>query len=490
MSNRPIIAAMRGWRAPLLAAFVCGVAWIALIQWADAARVYGWLAGVLPGLEGIAASTIFFLAIFSLLAVFAIVRLVREKRQTRGAIDNMSQGLAMFDSTGRLVLFNIRYAEMYGLSAEWLTTRPMLNELLEQRIKTGKFHGDPKARMDALVARMHEGKANKEVREAGGGRTYSIANWPRPDGGWVSTHDDITDQRNEEIERDRLAGQEQRRVTLDFAIAQFRIRTEKMLATVAESGASLRSTAEALFAAADQAAQRAEGAAQSSNGASTSVEVAATAAAELLSSIAEISRQLAQTNSLVELAVGEADTTNDEMASLAQAAQKIGAVVKLIQEVAGQTNLLALNATIEAARAGDAGRGFAVVASEVKSLAVQTAKSTEEIAGQIAAVQGSAGTAVEAIRRIVSRMQEISSFTAATAAAVQHQDAATDQIARNVTNAAAGAKEIAGLLGMVARAAAETHASAQSVLSASTAVDSAASQLRAEVDNFLQKVSA
>ena len=105
---------------------------------------------------------------------------------------------------------------------------------------------------------------------------------------------------------------------------------------------------------------------------------------------------------MVGTAVTEAGSTNEQIGSLAQAAQKIGDVVKLIQDVAGQTNLLALNATIEAARAGEAGRGFAVVASEVKSLAVQTAKATEDIAAQIAAVQVSTGAAVEAIARIAA----------------------------------------------------------------------------------------
>ena len=124
----------------------------------------------------------------------------------------------------------------------------------------------------------------------------------------------------------------------------------------------------------------------------------------------------------------EASATNDQIGSLANAAQKIGDVVKLIQDVAGQTNLLALNATIEAARAGEAGRGFAVVASEVKSLAVKTAKATEEIAGQIAGVQASTGAAVEAIRRISDRMREINNHTAAVAASVQQQNADTGEI--------------------------------------------------------------
>ena len=484
MSNRAIIAVMRRWQGPLLVAFGCGVGMVVAVP------IQGWLAGASPWPSGLAGGVVFFLAVTNLIGAFVFYRLVREKQQTKAAVDNMSQGLAMFDSTGRLVLFNSRYAEMYSLPPHWLKSRPMLSELLEKRLRIGKFKGDPKARMDALVAQMREGKVNKEVREVGDGRIYSIANWPAGGGGWVSTHDDITEQRQEGIERDRLAEQEQRRVALDVAIAQFRTRIEGMLATVGESAMSLRSTAEVLFAAADQASQRAKGAVENSNSASTSVDVAASAAEELSSSIAEVSRQLAQTNSLVELATGEADTTNGEMANLAQAAEKIGAVVRLIQDVAGQTNLLALNATIEAARAGAAGRGFTVVASEVKSLAVQTARSTEEIAGQIAAVQTSAGTAVEAIRRIVHRMQEIGSFTSGAAGAVQQQDVATEQISQNVASAAAVTKEVVTLLGLVAGAVAETHGSAQTVLNASTAVDSAASKLRAEVESFLNRVSA
>lgn len=489
MPNRAIVAVLDRWRAILLVGFGCCVGMIGLVQMFGFASVHSSLASVVSWSSGITASAILVLITTNLIGAFIIIRLIREKRQTKAAVDNMSQGLAMFDASGRLVVFNARYAELYGLSSDWLESRPMLSELLEQRLRTGKFKGDPKARMDALVALMRGGEVNKEVREVSG-RVYNIANWPVPSGGWVSTHDDITEQQQEGIERDRLAGLEQRRVTLDGAIADFRTRIEGMLATVGESAASLRTTAEALFAAADQASHRAKSAVQTSNSASSSVEVAASAAEELSSSIADISRQLAQTNSLVELAVGEASTTDDEMDRLAQAAETIGAVVRLIHEVAGQTNLLALNATIEAARAGEAGRGFAVVASEVKSLALQTGKSTEEIAAQIAAVQASAGTAVEAIRRIVGRMEEISNYTSGTAAAVHEQDTATGHISQNVTTAAAETKEVVSLLGLVAAAVSETHGSAQSVLNASTAVDSAAGQLRAEVESFLKKVAA
>src|SRR5205807_557965 len=152
--------------------------------------------------------------------------------------------------------------------------------------------------------------------------------------------------------------------------------------------------------------------------------------------IAEIAEQLTRTTEVVRGAVNEAGTTNDQISGLAQAAQKIGDVVKLIRDIADQTNLLALNATIEAARAGDSGRGFAVVASEVKTLAVQTAKATEDIAGQIQAVQSSTGGAVEAIRRIAERMREINGYTSAVAASIEQQSAATGQISCNVTSAA------------------------------------------------------
>jgi methyl-accepting chemotaxis protein len=193
---------------------------------------------------------------------------------------------------------------------------------------------------------------------------------------------------------------------------------------------------------------------------------------------------------VVRVSVNEAETTNQQIAGLADAAQKIGDVVKLIRDIAGQTNLLALNATIEAARAGEAGRGFAVVASEVKSLAVQTAKATEEIATQIQAVQGSTTTAVDAIRNIAGRMKEISNYTSAVAASVEQQNAATGEISDNVAGAASGTGTIAAVLNDVAGAATATRCSAETVLSASRSVESAVAKLRGEVESFLGKVAA
>ena len=247
---------------------------------------------------------------------------------------------------------------------------------------------------------MHEVKSK-------GGHLLLVTNHPMKGGGWIGTHEDITERRQAELQRTELQQQEKRRAVIENAISTFRERAENLLQTVAGSAGEMRSTAAGLFNASGHTSQRAESAVRTSNEASTNVETAAIAAEELSSSIAEIGRRLNQTSEVVRVTVGEAQVTNQDIAALAQGAQKIGDVTKLIRNIAGQTNLLALNATIEAARAGEAGRGFAVVASEVKSLAVQTAKATEDISSQIQEVQNSTGKAVEAIGRIALRMREI-----------------------------------------------------------------------------------
>ncbi|MBI5909176.1 MAG: hypothetical protein HY848_04395 [Betaproteobacteria bacterium] len=308
-------------------------------------------------------------------------------------------------------------------------------------------------------------------------------------GGWIGTHEDITERRQADEQRATLQQQEARRTVLENAIAAFRNCAENLLKTVADSAGEMRATAANLFNASGHTSQRAESAVQTSNEASTNVATAAIAADELSNSIAEIGRQLNQTAEVVRVAVGEAHMTKEDIDALAQSAQKIGDVTKLIRHIAENTNLLALNATIEAARAGEAGRGFAVVASEVKSLAVQTAKATEDISGQIQEVQKSTGKVVEAIGRIANRMGEIDKYTSAVAESVQLQSAATGEISQNVAGAADGAKEIVTVLSEVAGAAIDNQQSAQTVLAASESVEQAAANLRNEVEGFLTKVA-
>ncbi len=192
---------------------------------------------------------------------------------------------------------------------------------------------------------------------------------------------------------------------------------------------------------------------------------------------------------MLRVASAEANTTNQEIAGLAEASQKIGDVVALIRNIAGQTNLLALNATIEAARAGEAGRGFAVVASEVKSLAVQTAKATEDISRLIVAVQGSTGSAVEAIHRITERMQEIDRNATAVAASVEQQSSATSEISNNVASAARG-RMASSRFSITSPTPRPTRAqTAETVLEVSKTVGNAVSDLRTEVEQFLSKVA-
>ena len=337
---------------------------------------------------------------------------------------------------------------------------------------------------------MSRGTAVRMVTDFGVGRIIAILSQPTADGGWIATHLDVTEQRRLEKEHDEMAALESRRATIEAAISSFRQRVETLLKTVGGSAGAMKATASTLSDSSNETSQHAQSAVRASSEASSSVRTASVASDDLAISISEIGRQLHLTNGVVQVAVSEAQATDGEIAALAAAAQKIGDVVKLIRDIAGQTNLLALNATIEAARAGESGRGFAVVAAEVKTLAVQTASATEDIAAQILAVQSSTSGAVEAVRRIAERMLEINRYTSSVAASIEQQSAATGQISANVTNAAQGTDVVASVLGKVTDAATHTNASARTMLDGSQAVETAVAELRTEVEKFLAKVVA
>ncbi|HLO77949.1 MAG TPA: methyl-accepting chemotaxis protein, partial [Magnetospirillum sp.] len=187
-------------------------------------------------------------------------------------------------------------------------------------------------------------------------------------------------------------------------------------------------------------------------------------------------------------AVDEAAHGDAIIRGLADAAGRIGEVVALINTIASQTNLLALNATIEAARAGEAGKGFAVVAGEVKSLANQTARATDEIAAQIGTVQAETMKAVEAIRHVGGTIGRIDQIAAAIAVAVEHQAAATQEIARNVEQASRGTQEVSANIAGVTAAAGETQTAAATVLDAAKGLSIQSSQLNHTVLDFVGRV--
>jgi methyl-accepting chemotaxis protein len=259
---------------------------------------------------------------------------------------------------------------------------------------------------------------------------------------------------------------------------------------VSSASTELEASASSLTATADRAREMATAVAAASEEASTNVQAVASASEEMSSSVNEISRQVQSSSRVAGEAVEQARHTNDRVGQLSVAATRIGAVVELINTIAGQTNLLALNATIEAARAGEAGRGFAVVAQEVKALAEQTAKATGEIGLQIASIQSATGESVTAIREIGATIGQMSEISATIASAVEEQDAATQEISRNIHQAAQGTQQVSSNIANVQRGAAETGSASTQVLSAAQSLANESNRLKLEVGKFLQSVRA
>ena len=257
---------------------------------------------------------------------------------------------------------------------------------------------------------------------------------------------------------------------------------------VAGSASELNGTSEALLDVADRGLERCLAVGQASAEAASNVQTVASAAEQLSHSIQEIARRVASATTVSGRAADEARSTGTTITGLNAAAQKIGDVVRLINDIATQTNLLALNATIEAARAGDAGLGFAVVASEVKTLATQTARATEEIQTQIGNVQTETKNAVNAMSAIVGTITEVSEITTGIAAAVEQQGAATQEIARNVQAAAARTDEVDTIVMDVRDAAEDTRDQASKLRGAADELTGSAVNLRDRVDAFVDKV--
>jgi methyl-accepting chemotaxis protein len=277
---------------------------------------------------------------------------------------------------------------------------------------------------------------------------------------------------------------------IDQLTREFNDGATSALAAVSTAASRMKGSAEKMSRVAAQAKEQTGAVASASEQAAANVQTVASATEELSSSISEISRQVGESTRIAAQAVEQVAKSEVTVTELANAANRIGEVVGLINTIAAQTNLLALNATIEAARAGEAGKGFAVVASEVKSLATQTARATEGITAQVTAIQGSTQEAVDTIKGIGQIIDKMSEIATTVAAAVEEQGAATAEIARNIQQAASGTQNVSNNIVGVSNAANQTGETASDVLQSSDGLAAESEALSNEVGRFLARIKA
>jgi methyl-accepting chemotaxis protein len=256
------------------------------------------------------------------------------------------------------------------------------------------------------------------------------------------------------------------------------------------SSGEVSEAAQSLSATAEETSRQAQTVSAAAEEAATNVQTVAAATEEMTVSIREIGAQVHTSNHVAVEAAKEAEATQTDIRALADAAQAIGDVVNLINDIASQTNLLALNATIESARAGEAGKGFAVVAAEVKALAQQTGKATEDISHRVGEIQNATQRSVAAIDRIVGTIEQVRGISGAIAAAVEQQSAATEEIASNTARAADGTTQVTENIFGVGRAAEQTGAASTQLMGLSGHLSSQAEDLKSEVEGFVTALRA
>ena len=295
------------------------------------------------------------------------------------------------------------------------------------------------------------------------------------------------------LEAEQVAQQSarQRRADrVDQLVRGFETKISGSLEIVTSASTELDATARSMTGVAGNTNSQAMASSAAAEETSANVQTVAAAAEEMVASLQEIERQVQRSNEVAGHAATEAEATTGSMVNLAQAAEKIGDAVTMISNIAGQTNLLALNATIEAARAGEAGRGFAVVATEVKELAGQTARATQEISSQIAAIQAASGHALAAIQQIGRTIVSVNEITGTIAATVIEQTAATNEISRNASEAARGTQDVSMNVAGVLASSSETGSAAQQVLMAAAELATQSLSVKREVDTFLAEIRA
>jgi methyl-accepting chemotaxis protein len=277
------------------------------------------------------------------------------------------------------------------------------------------------------------------------------------------------------------AARDRRQAMVESLTQEFGGSVASIMGRLRDSAGSMRDASISMASATEQTRNRVADTADGAQQNSSNLAAVAAATEEMTASVTEISRQVAEAARAAQDAVERAHATGATLRGLAESANQIGDVVRLITDIARQTNLLALNATIEAARAGDAGKGFAVVASEVKTLASQTARATEQISTQISAIQAATGDAVGAVQEVANAIQRVNGVASAIAAAVEEQTATTNEISRVVVESKKGVESIASTVRTVSMASVESTAASNQTLAASKELAMLAEKLNALV---------
>ncbi len=287
-----------------------------------------------------------------------------------------------------------------------------------------------------------------------------------------------------------LNARDESQARLRQAIDDFNSDVTQSLQTIDTAARGLEQEAVGLASGAEESSRQSTAVAAASEQAAANMQTVASATEELSGSVQEIGRQVSQAKTVAVRAVDQAQQSRAAMDGLKGAAKTIGEVLGLIANIAGQTNLLALNATIEAARAGEAGKGFAVVASEVKQLAAQTAKATEEISSQIAAIQNATDRSVDMIGDIGRTIEDIDQITSAISTAISQQGQAVGEIARNVQEASIGAQQVSVNIASVSEAVGSTGKTANFVRESAESMNGQSSSLRQQVEAFFARIQA
>ena len=345
----------------------------------------------------------------------------------------------------------------------------------------------PLKAVTATLTVLAEGRTDIEVRHAD--RHDEIGAIARTVSVFLNNRIERRQLEAERTGAEKLA-MEKRKAERNHFVEDFRTKIGGIIEQVLNSSGKFEKDAQQLSVTAHSTAEMSGQSASVSRQASEHVRTAAAASNELSQSIVEISRRVQESNGVAAEAVKQANATDQRMAELSAAGDRIGDVVKLITSIAEQTNLLALNATIEAERAGDAGRGFAVVAQEVKTLAGQTAKATDEISSHIVNMQRATGESVSANKAIGLTIERISEITTSISSAVEQQGAATQSIAKGVEAAASGTLDVADNIERVAKGAGETGTTSGHMLKSAQALSEVSIHLKDEVEKFLDSVRA